>query len=29
MITMKQDGVLKILEGITAVEEVLSLAEEK
>ncbi len=29
MITMKQDGVLKILEGITAVEEVLRMAEEK
>jgi len=29
MITMKQDGVLKILEGITTVEEVLRMAEEK
>ncbi len=29
MITMKQDGVLKILDGITSVEEVLRAAEEK
>ena len=29
MITMKQDGILKVLEGITVVEEVLRAAEEK
>ncbi len=29
MVTMKQDGVMKILEGITSVEEVLRMAEEK
>ncbi|OGZ20718.1 MAG: hypothetical protein A2654_01230 [Candidatus Nealsonbacteria bacterium RIFCSPHIGHO2_01_FULL_43_31] len=29
MITMKQDGILKVLEGITSVEEVLRAAEEK
>ena len=29
MVTMKQDGVLKILEGITTIEEVLRMAEEK
>jgi len=29
MITMKQDGILKILEGITSLEEVLRVAEEK
>ena len=29
MITMKQDGILKILEGVTSVEEVLRAAEEK
>ena len=29
MITMKQDGILKILEGITTIEEVLRVAEEK
>ena len=29
MITMKQDGILKVLEGITTVEEVLRMAEEK
>lgn len=29
MITMKQDGLLKVLEGITSVEEVLRAAEEK
>ncbi|MBZ9571759.1 type II/IV secretion system protein [Patescibacteria group bacterium] len=29
MITMKQDGVLKVLEGITSIEEILRVAEEK
>lgn len=29
MITMKQDGILKVLEGITTIEEVLRMAEEK
>ncbi len=29
MITMKQDGILKVLKGITSVEEVLRVAEEK
>jgi len=29
MITMKQDGILKVLEGITTIEEVLRTAEEK
>jgi len=29
MVTMKQDGILKMLEGITSLEEVLSVAEEK
>jgi len=29
MITMKQDGILKILEGVTSVAEVLKAAEEK
>lgn len=29
MITMKQDGILKVLEGITSIEEVLRIAEEK
>jgi type II secretory ATPase GspE/PulE/Tfp pilus assembly ATPase PilB-like protein len=29
MVTMKQDGILKVLEGITTVEEVLRVAEEK
>ncbi len=29
MLTMKQDGVLKVLEGLTSVEEVLRVAEEK
>ena len=29
MLTMKQDGVLKVLEGNTSVEEVLRVAEEK
>jgi len=29
MITMKQDGILKALEGITSIEEVLRVAEEK
>ncbi len=29
MITMKQDGVLKVLNGITSIEEVLRVAEEK
>ena len=28
MITMRQDGFLKVLEGITTVEEVLRVAEE-
>ena len=28
MITMKQDGYLKVLEGITTVEEVLRVAQE-
>lgn len=29
MITMKQDGILKVLEGVTSLEEVLRVAEEK
>ena len=29
MVTMKQDGILKVLEGITSIEEVLRIAEEK
>jgi len=29
MITMKQDGILKVLDGVTSVEEVLRVAEEK
>ena len=29
MITMKQDGILKVLEGTTSLEEVLRVAEEK
>ncbi len=29
MITMKQDGILKVLEGITSLEEILRVAEEK
>ena len=29
MITMKQDGILKVLEGITSIEEVIRVAEEK
>jgi len=29
MITMKQDGILKVLEGVTSIEEVLRVAEEK
>jgi type II secretory ATPase GspE/PulE/Tfp pilus assembly ATPase PilB-like protein len=29
MITMKQDGILKVLKGITTIEEVLRVAEEK
>jgi type IV pilus assembly protein PilB len=29
MITMKQDGILKVLEGLTSIEEVLRVAEEK
>jgi type IV pilus assembly protein PilB len=29
MITMKQDGILKVLEGITTLEEILRMAEEK
>jgi type IV pilus assembly protein PilB len=29
MVTMKQDGILKVLEGITSFEEVLRVAEEK
>lgn len=29
MITMKQDGILKVLEGLTSLEEVLRVAEEK
>ena len=29
MITMKQDGILKVLEGVTTLEEVLRMAEEK
>jgi type IV pilus assembly protein PilB len=29
MITMEQDGILKVLEGITSIEEVLRVAEEK
>ena len=28
MITMKQDGFLKVIEGITTIEEVLRVAEE-
>ena len=28
MITMKQDGFMKVIEGITAIEEVLRVAEE-
>lgn len=29
MVTMKQDGILKVLEGITTIEEILRVAEEK
>jgi len=29
MITMKQDGILKVLKGLTSIEEVLRVAEEK
>lgn len=29
MVTMKQDGILKVLEGVTTIEEVLRMAEEK
>ncbi|MBZ9569590.1 type II/IV secretion system protein [Patescibacteria group bacterium] len=29
MVTMKQDGILKVLDGITSIEEVLRVAEEK
>ena len=29
MVTMKQDGILKVLEGATSFEEVLRVAEEK
>ena len=29
MVTMKQDGMLKVLEGVTSLEEVLRVAEEK
>ena len=29
MITMKQDGILKVLEGVTSLEEILRVAEEK
>jgi len=29
MITMKQDGILKVLDGVTSIEEVLRVAEEK
>ena len=29
MITMQQDGIAKVLEGITTIEEVLRVAEEK
>lgn len=29
MVTMKQDGILKVLEGITSLEEILRVAEEK
>ena len=29
MITMKQDGILKVLKGVTTIEEVLRVAEEK
>lgn len=29
MLTMKQDGILKVLEGVTSIEEVLRVAEEK
>jgi type IV pilus assembly protein PilB len=28
VITMKQDGILKVLEGVTSIEEVLRVAEE-
>ena len=29
MLTMKQDGILKVLAGVTTIEEVLRVAEEK
>jgi type II secretory ATPase GspE/PulE/Tfp pilus assembly ATPase PilB-like protein len=29
MITMKQDGILKVLKGVTTIEEVLRVSEEK
>jgi type IV pilus assembly protein PilB len=29
MITMKQDGILKVLKGVTTIEEILRVAEEK
>lgn len=29
MVTMKQDGILKVLEGVTTIEEILRVAEEK
>jgi type II secretory ATPase GspE/PulE/Tfp pilus assembly ATPase PilB-like protein len=29
MITMKQDGILKVLRGVTTIEEVLRVSEEK
>jgi len=29
MITMKQDGIFKVLNGLTTIEEVLRVAEEK
>jgi type IV pilus assembly protein PilB len=29
MVTMKQDGILKVLDGITSIEEILRVAEEK
>jgi len=29
MVSMKQDGILKVLEGITTIQEVLRVAEEK
>lgn len=29
MLKMKQDGILKVLEGVTSLEEVLRVAEEK